>query len=58
MEDPNLGLILTEAILKGFFQGIWIFIKVGWWFIILIILFKIFERGTNKKIDIWKKKRK
>jgi len=58
MEPDAFSKLFGEAIFKGFFQGVWIFFKTAWWVIPVVIVLIWFEKWANRKIDIWKRRRK
>jgi len=45
-------------LIKEFLIDIWLIFKATWWTWLIIILLKIFEKWANRKIDIWKLRRR
>jgi type II secretory pathway component PulF len=54
MEEPIIAPIIIKSFLIGFLQ----FIRMFWWFFLLIVFFKGLNIIFNKKNYNWKRKRK
>jgi hypothetical protein len=56
--DPSFVEAISREIRTGIFEGLWTAFKWTWWLFPLAIVFRIFEKWANRKIDNWKRRRK
>ncbi len=56
--NEALSKLFGPYLIKEFLIDIWLIFKATWWAWLIIILLKIFDKWANRKIDIWKWRRK